>query len=136
MSKISRKMRREVDCLLYFLPERCKWSKPTDDDIEDYFRITAQGKDSKGLHDENRPRKIGESYNGLETLLWGNTWRNRHIYEVYEEAMKEPTEVGGYSSFIEKDTPKCVVDYIAKTIFKGNLKESINKYYAKLQEDR
>jgi hypothetical protein len=121
---ITPKMLNEIECLKYFILSSCNWSRITKPAIIKYFEWSTQGKHKKLATKAEIPHK---KYTGFETLIWANTWRNRHIYEMYEPAVNDL----GYlcAGFIDETVPRVVIDYLKKTMFRGQDKQIIERIY-------
>lgn len=137
---------KEKELLDYFMPEQFRLIEITDQDYEAFFAASEQGKKPK------------IETKGLKALEWSKVWRGRHcdstpenrcLYEegVLEGTMPYFTLLGGYDVTIKtkwwqfwkpkyifkhNPTPRVVVDYMKKSLFKGMDAEIIEDCYQKI----
>jgi hypothetical protein len=119
--KLNKKRLDELECLKYFIPDCFKNITINDNDIQNYFEYSEQGKHKDLTND----RKI----DGFNALVQGKRWRGIHAHEIYEPAINEGM---GYISFIDKSVPKAVIEWLKKEMFKGQDEKVIEYVYSEV----
>lgn len=125
----TKKQQIELDVWEYFKPAGIQWVKKNSKDTQKFFEWSQEGK-HRDLATIPAHQKEGRTY--FHALVWGKKRAYIHAHELYEPAVLEGL---GYVSFIDKDTPRAVVEFLKKEMFKGIDAEIIEKFYQSLLED-
>ncbi len=122
--KLSLKKQNELIVWEYFIPKNCQWMEKTDRDIEKFFEWSEQGK-HRDVMQIATYKTEGRTY--AHALYWGKKWAGIHVHELYEKGILDGSMP--YCSFINKDVPRPVIEFLKKEIFKGKDSEIIENYY-------
>lgn len=120
--KLSPKQKNDLEVSMYFIPQTMKHIPISDEDIQMYFEWSEQGKHKDKVG--GMPYKM----NGFNALVQGKEWRGIHM-QMYEEGVLDSTIP--YADILE-DTPRSVVDFIKKEMFKGIDAEQIETCYQQI----
>ena len=113
---------KDLETVEYFIPSILNKIKITDKDRKMYLEWSERGKHKNKI-------KTFNFIDGFNVLVSGKRWRGIHIHEMYEPAVLEGM---GYCSFIDKTTPKNVVNFFKKEMFKGKDADLIENFYSNL----
>lgn len=118
--KLSTKQEAEIVVWEYFvLSQGNDWGERSDEEVKKFFEWS-----ERGLHKSEAGRYGDMSY--FQKLVWGKRWAGRHVHELYE-----PGVLSGampYCTFIDKETPPEVVEFLKKEMFKGLDATVIDRY--------
>ena len=114
---ITRKQKRDLESIMYFIPEKMRCRLITDEDKEAFLSFS-----DKGIKPEITL--------GVDALIQGKRWRGIHIHEMYEPGVLDGSMpwyvvLGG----LEEPMPRGIVDFIKKEAFKGNASGDIEDCY-------
>lgn len=116
---ISKKQQKDINTILYFIPDDLKEIKITDEDIKDFLDYSDLGK-------KKREGKVygKDEMNGYDALIEGKRWRGIHM-QIYEDGILDGSMP--YSVILE-DVSQDVKEFMSKEIFKGVDRELIINY--------
>ena len=123
--ELTKKQKDDIETCLYFCPS-CKITPNEHANKEEGIKMFFEWSE-QGLHKEKIPLKYCNSY--FDHLCGGKVWRGRTIHEIYEPTLLDMESGCGYESFIDKTTPRSVVDFLKKELFKGTKADLIEKLY-------
>lgn len=138
MSKIpfTSKQLNEISVWRYFIPTNCDWGEENDADKIKFF-----GWSERGLHKDltGIPSYKPEGRTFFHALYWGKIWAYRSVHELYEGAILDGTVpyysiLGGHEG--EDITPRCVVNFLKKEMFKGLDSETIEECYQQILKEK
>lgn len=112
------KREKELEVFSYFMPSSLKHIEITEKDKEKYFEWS-----ERGLHKEDV--KVSHFNDGFNALVSAKAWAGRHM-EIYEEGV-----LSGDMPYVVilEGTPRNVVDFMKKEMFKGIDAEIIEDLY-------
>lgn len=106
------------------MPSNCDWEPENNDGIKMFFEWSEKGK-HKDIVGIPTYKPEGRSY--FHALVWGKKRAYMHAHELYEPGVMSMDTP--YASFIDKTTPREVVDFLKKEMFKGIDSEIIEAVY-------
>lgn len=141
--KLTLKQKKDLETILYFIPESMGWIKITNKDVEKFFEYSDQGKHKQEV--QSMPTQ------GVFTWFWaliqGKRWRGIHM-EQYEQgildgsmpyfillwglAKKRKWWQFWKDKWIHDPIPRSVVDFMKKEMFKWHDADLIEKVYSSL----
>lgn len=116
-TKFTKKQKEDLETIEYFIPTDLRHILINDEDRRMFLENS-----ERGLHKEKI--KTIDIDDGFNALIWGKIWRGRHM-EMYENGILDASMP--YCVLLE-NTPKSVVDFMSKEIFKGIDGELIQSY--------
>lgn len=149
---ITNKQQKDLETIMYFIPEQIKWMKITDKDIVKFFEYSDQWKHKADIQE----RWVN---NWFDALIQGKRWRWIHM-EMYEEGILDGsmpyfTLLGWYDTWRRpkwfwrllswvgldyrlkhKPIPRSVVDFMKKEMFKGHDANTIEMCYQSLRSNK
>lgn len=124
--RLTKKQQKELIVWGYFvLRDKCAWGERSDEELEKFFEWS-----ERGMHKDTIGRYGSMSY--ADKLYWGKVWAGRHAHEMYEPGILDGSTP--YCAFIDSDTPREVVDFLEKEMFKGIDADIIEQFYTGLKE--
>jgi len=118
MKEITKKQRKDLNTIKYFIPSWVKYPKITKESELMFLEYSERGLHKNKINDR--------SLDGFNALIQGKRWRGIHVHEMYEDSILEGSIP--YYSLIE-NMPIEVVEFIAKEIFQGKDKKLILELY-------
>lgn len=118
--KLTKAQEEELKVWEYFIPDNCPWLSKTDEDIKMFFEWSEQGK-YKNIKSNN--------WSYFEALRQGKRWAGIH-WQIYEDGLLDGSMP--YCAFIDKTTPRAVINQMKREMFQGIDAEIIENYYSKL----
>lgn len=104
---LTKKQEKDLETILYFIPEKINKEIITDKDILNFFEYS-----EKGLHKE---KILNYEIDGFNAILQGKRWRGIHM-QMWEDGVLSGDIP--YAVLLE-DMPRNVVDFMKKEMFKG-----------------
>lgn len=118
MRTLTHKQTQELERIKYFIPSCMHHLTISDNDIREYFEWSDEGKHKDKYLDVYK-------MDGLHALFQGKRWQGIQLM-MWEDGVLDGL---GYISFLDKDTPRVIVDFIKKEMFKGVDAEIIENFY-------
>ena len=141
--KLTSKQSKDLETILYFIPEAMKHIKIDNKDIEKFFEYSDKGKHKQEV--EWMPTQ--GVFNWFWALIQGKRWRWIHM-EQYEQWILDGSTpyfilLGGLAKkrkwyqfwkpkFYNDPIPRSVVDFMKKEMFKGHDADLIERVYCNL----
>lgn len=136
--KLTSKQKKDLETIIYFIPESRRSIPITDKDIEKFFEHSDHGK-----HKEDTV--MSHFWDGFNVLVAGKRWRGIHM-EMYEEGVLDGSVpyfclLGGLENkkrwwqfwkSPHKPVPRSVVEFMKKEMFKGSDADVIEQTYRQL----
>mgnify|MGYP006928485472 CR=1 FL=1 len=141
--KLTNKQQKDLETVIYFIPEIMKHIKIEDKDIMKFFEYSDQGKHKQEV--ESMPTQGIFTWFGA--LIQGKRWRGIHM-EQYEQGILDGSTTYfvllGWATkkrkwyqfwkdkFYNDPIPRSVVDFMKKEMFKGHDADLIERVYCNL----
>lgn len=122
--KLSNKQKSDLEVTMYFIPKAMENIPVIDSDIQMYFEWSDNGK--------HKDKIDTYKMDGFNSLVQGKQWRGIHM-GMYEDGVLDGTMP--YYDVLQSDgniTPRPVVDFMKKEMFKGIDAEIIENCYQSL----
>lgn len=137
--KITEKQKKDLETIIYFIPESMRNIQIKDKDIEKFFEYSDSGKHKQEI--ASIPTQ--GSFTWLWALIQGKRWRGIHmeqyeqwildgstpIYTLLVDFAKRKWYQFWKPTYIQVVTPDSVVEFMKKELFKGASASSIEYTY-------
>lgn len=140
---LTNKQQKDLETILYFMPESMRWIKIENKDIKKFFEYSDEGKHKQEV--QSMPTQGVFTWFGA--LIQGKRWRGIHM-EQYEQwildgsvpyfillgwlAKKRKWYQLWKDKWINDPIPRSVVDFMKKEMFKGHDADTIERCYNSL----
>ena len=117
---MTNKQLKDLETVKYFIPDCMRGIEISDKNLEMFFEYSERGK--------NKQKRKNYGTDGFNSLCEGKRWRGIHM-QMYEDGVLDGSMP---YAVILQDTPRVVVDFMKKEMFKGVDGELIERCYQTL----